>query len=138
MNGQAVKPVGKDEEITSGSKGAFSAEFQLPPGTLPAAKVEVKATKPSWKPIKPTPVKVVDAGADDQGNQLFEAAQNFTLTRAVTPAFWIAALILLVVYVIISFEWMHRTLAAFLGAALILFITYTLGAFDKSFYHPLL
>jgi Na+/H+ antiporter NhaD/arsenite permease-like protein len=134
VNGQAVKPVGKDEEISSGSKGAFSVEFQLPPGTLPAGKVEVKAQKANWQPLKPTPVKVVDAGVDDQGNQRFEAVQNFTLTRAVTPAFWIAALILLGVYLIISFEWMHRTLAALLGAALILFITYIFGAFDKSFF----
>ena len=53
--------MGKDEEISSGSKGAFSVEFQLPPGTLPAGKVEVKAQKANWQPLKPTPVKVVDA-----------------------------------------------------------------------------
>jgi len=106
----------------------------LPLGTLPAAKVEVQAHKPNWQPLKPTPVKVVDAGLDDQGNRRFEAAQNFPLTRAVTPAFWIAALILLGVYLIISFEWMHRTLAALLGAALLLFITYIFGTFDKSFF----
>jgi Na+/H+ antiporter NhaD/arsenite permease-like protein len=76
----------------------------------------------------------VDAGTDEQGNHLFESANKFTMTRAVTPAFWIATLILLGVYVIISFEWMHRTLAALLAAALILFITYTLGSFDKAFY----
>ena len=29
---------------------------------------------------------------------------------------------------------MHRTLVSFLGAAIILFITYTLGTWDKSFY----
>ena len=45
VNGQAVKPMGKDAEITSGSKGAFSAVFELPPGTLPAAKVEVKGAQ---------------------------------------------------------------------------------------------
>jgi Na+/H+ antiporter NhaD/arsenite permease-like protein len=134
VNGQVVKPLGKDEEITSGSKGAFSVEFQLPPGTLPAGKVEVKAQKPSWQPLKPTPVKVVDAGTDDQGNRRFEAARNFTLTRAITPAFWIATLILLGAYIIISFEWMHRTLAALLGAALIVFISYTAGVFDKGWF----
>ena len=134
VNGRAVKPLGKDEEITSGSKGAFSVQFDLPPGTLPAGKVEVKAHKPNWQPLKPTAVKVVDAGTDEQGNRRFEAAQNFTLTRAVTPAFWLASIILLLVYLIISFEWLHRTLAAFLGAALILFITYTFGSFDKSFF----
>jgi len=134
VNGQAVRPLGKDAEISSGSKGAFSAQFELPPGTLPAAKVEVKAFKPSWEPFPPAALKIVEAGTDEQGNRLFETARTFTLTRAVTPAFWIATLILLGVYLIISFEWMHRTLAALLAAALILFITYTLGTFDKSFY----
>ncbi len=134
VNGQAVRPMGKDAEIGSGSKGAFSAQFQLPPETLPSAKVEVKAFKPSWEPFPPTALKIVGAGTDEAGNRLFETARTFTLTRAVTPAFWIATLILLGVYLIISFEWMHRTLAALLAAALILFITYTLGSFDKSFY----
>ena len=134
VNGQHVKPTGKEAEIATGKPGGFVADFILPPGTLPAAKVEVKAAKPSWKPIPATPVKVVEAGADAQGNKLFQAAQNLTLNRTITPGFWIAALVLLLVYVVISFEWMHRTLVSFLGAALILFITYTLGTWDKSFY----
>ena len=134
VNGQHVKPTGKDAEIVTGKPGGFVADFILPPGTLPAAKVEVKAAKPSWKPIPATPVQVVEAGADAQGNRLFQAAQNLTLNRTITPGFWIAALVLLLVYVVISLELMHRTLVAFLGAAFILFVTYTLGTFDKSFY----
>jgi len=134
VNGRVVKPASKDEEISSGSKGAFSAQFQLPPGTLPASKVEIKAQKPSWEPLPPTVLNVVESGVDEQGNRLFETARNFTLARAVTPAFWIATFILLGVYVVISFEWMHRTLAALLAAALILFVTYTLGSYDRSFY----
>jgi Na+/H+ antiporter NhaD/arsenite permease-like protein len=134
VNGQHVKPTGKDAEITTGKPGGFVADFILPPGTLPAAKVEVKAAKPSWKPIPATPVKVVEAGADAQGNKLFQAAQNLTLNRTTTAGFWIAALILLLVYVVISLELMHRTLVSFLGAAIILFVTYTLGSWDKSFY----
>ena len=134
VNGQHVKPVGKAEEVATGKPGGFVADFILPSGTLPAAKVEVKAHKPSWKPIPATPVKVVEAGADAQGNKIFQAAQNLTLNRTTTPGFWIAAIVLLLVYVVISLELMHRTLVAFLGAALIIFITYTLGTWDKSFY----
>jgi len=134
VNGQHVKPVGKDAEITTGKPGGFVADFILPPGTLPAAKVEVKAHKPSWKPIPATPVKVVEAGADAQGNKLFQAAQNLTMNRTTSAGFWIASLILLLVYVVISLELMHRTLVSFLGATLIIFITYTLGTWDKSFY----
>ena len=134
VNGQPIKPTGQEEGVLSGKSGSFVGEFLLPAGTLPGAKVEVKAIKPSWEPLAATPVNVVEAGADAAGNKLFQASQNFKLKRQVTAAFWLATLILLLVYLIISFEWMHRTLAALLGAALILFITYTLGAFDKSFF----
>ncbi len=68
------------------------------------------------------------------GNRLFQAQSNFSLARIITPAFWIAAAILLLVYVIIAAEWMHRTLAALLGAALVLFISYTAGTFDKNYF----
>ena len=134
VNGQHVKPTGKEAEIVTGKPGGFVADFILPAGTLPGAKVEVQAAKPSWKPVPATPVPVVEAGTDAQGNRLFQAARNLTMERTVTVGFWIAAIILLLVYVVISFEWMHRTLVSFLGAALIIFITYTLGNWDKSFY----
>ena len=91
VNGQHVKPEGKAAEVSTGKPGGFVADFNLPAGTLPAAKVEVKAAKPSWKPIPATPVKVVEAGADAQGNKLFQAAQNLTLNRTITPGFWIAS-----------------------------------------------
>jgi Na+/H+ antiporter NhaD/arsenite permease-like protein len=134
VNGQYLKPVGKEAEVTTGKPGGYVADFILPPGTLPAAKVEVRAFKPSWKATPLTPVKVVEAGVDEQGNRLFQAVQNLTLNRTTTAGFWIATIILLLVYVVISLELMHRTLVSFLGAALILFITYTLGHWDKSFY----
>ncbi len=134
VNGQHVRPVGKDAHIATGSTGSFVSEFILPAGSLPGAKVEVKGFKPNWEPLAPTPVNVVEAGVDKDGNRLFQAQANFNLKRLITPAFWIATLILLAVYLIISFEWMHRTLAALLGAVLVLFISYTFGSFDKSYY----
>ncbi len=134
VNGQPVKPEGKEEDIITSSKGGFVAEFLLPPGTLPAAKVEVTGHKPSWQPLAPTPVQVIEAGQDEAGNRRFTATHTFTLKRAVTPAFWIATLVLLAVYVLIAAEVMHRTLAALLGAALVLFITYTAGTFDKGYF----
>src|SRR4030042_2210172 len=121
VNGRHVKPLGKDEEIVTGKQGTFMRALELPAGSLTEARVEVKDFKPSWEHLKPTPVKVVDAGADKDGNRVFQAASNFNMKRAITPAFWIATLILLGAYIIISFDWMHRTLAALLGAALIVF-----------------
>ena len=134
VNGRHVKPTGKEAEIVTGKPGGYVADIIPPPGTLPAGQVEVKAAKPSWKPVPATKVQVLEAGSDAQGNRLFQAAQNLTMNRTVTPGFWIAALVLLLVYVVISLELMHRTLVSFLGAAFILFITYTLGTFDKAYH----
>ena len=133
VNGHHVKTA-KGDEIATGKSGSFLAEFILPAGTLPGAKVEVTAFKPSWRKLAPTTVQVYETGVDKDGNKLFQAQATFNMFRAITPAFWIATIILLLVYVIIAAELMHRTLAALLGAALILFISYTAGTFDKNYF----
>jgi Na+/H+ antiporter NhaD/arsenite permease-like protein len=134
INGRAVKPVGGNEPVITGKSGAFVAELRLPAGALPTARVEVTAHKPSWRELPATPVKVVAAGSNAAGDRLFQANQIFTLHRQITPAFWIATAVLLLVYLLIALDWMHRTLAALLGAALLLFISYTLGTFDKLYF----
>jgi Na+/H+ antiporter NhaD/arsenite permease-like protein len=135
VDGKHVKPVGKEAEIVTGKPGGYVADFILPAGTLqPDVRVEVLTKKPSWKSVEATPVKVIDAGVDTRGNRLYQGNLNITMNRTMTAGFWIAAIILLLVYVVISLELMHRTLVSFLGAAIILFVTYTLGTWDKSFY----
>jgi Na+/H+ antiporter NhaD/arsenite permease-like protein len=134
VNGRRVKPVGGNKTVITGESGAFVAELRLPTGTLPTARVEVTAQKPSWRELPATPVKVVAAGSNAAGDRLFQTNQIFTLHRQITPAFWIATVVLLLVYLLIAFDWMHRTLAALLGAALLLFISYTLGTFDKLYF----
>ncbi len=133
INGQPVN-TGKGEGIVTGKFGSFHAEFLLPAGTLPNATVELEGFKASWKKLPPTTVPVLAAGVDRDGSRLFQAQGNFSLARIITPAFWIAAAILVLVYVIIAAEFMHRTLAALLGAAAILFISYTAGTFNKDYF----
>jgi Na+/H+ antiporter NhaD/arsenite permease-like protein len=134
VNGRHVKPLGQEGAVSTGKNGAFVAELQLPAGTLPGARVAVMAKKPSWRNLPATPVKVVEVGRDATGNRVFQANRTFTLYRQITPGFWIATVVLALVYLLIAFEWMHRTLAAFLGAALLMFVSYTLGSFDKAFF----
>jgi Na+/H+ antiporter NhaD/arsenite permease-like protein len=134
VNGRKITPLGRDEHLESGGKGSFVGRYRLPQGTLPGAKAQLRALKPGWQPGESEGLKILDAGADAAGSRLFQAQADLLLTRRITPAFWIAASVLLVVYVLIAAEVMHRTLAAFLGAAFILFITYTAGTFDKNFF----
>ena len=134
VNGRRLKPEGKKPAIITGSRGNFLARFHLPAGALSGARVEVLAKKPNWRDLPPAPVTLLPMGRDQSGHTLYQAQAHLTLNRAVTPAFWIATLILFLVFALIAFELMHRTLAAFLGAAAILFISYVAGTFNPGYF----
>ena len=134
VNGKPVTPAGRDERLETGSKGGFVGRYTLPQGTLPGAAVKIRVVKPNWQTRESEALKVLDAATDAAGNRRFQVQTDLSLKRQITPAFWIAAVVLLLVYVLIAAELMHRTLAAFLGASLILFITYTAGTFDKNYF----
>jgi Na+/H+ antiporter NhaD/arsenite permease-like protein len=133
LNGRPLKTLGEEQELRTGKGGGFAGEFLLPAGAGPGTPVEVQAAKPAWRPFGPAPLKLQPGEANAASQRIFYAHQNLTLERQVTPAFWLASLILLLVYVIIALEWLHRTLAALLGATLMLFISYTLGTFDEAY-----
>ncbi|MFH0787179.1 MAG: ArsB/NhaD family transporter [Pseudomonadota bacterium] len=145
VQGKAIKEAGLhfflngnklelEEEVSTSKAGRYEAEIKFPSGTLPAAKVEMEVRKPSFKTSDKIPLdKIVPEKVDEKGNRQYLSHQSLTLQRAVSPAFWIATLILLLVYILIAFEVMHRTLAAMLGAALLLFITYTAGTFNPGY-----
>jgi Na+/H+ antiporter NhaD/arsenite permease-like protein len=127
VNGQQVA---LEQAIMTSEEGVYEVELPLPAGTLPGARVEMEAYRPSYKTAERIPIdKIVRETADEHGNTQFLAHLNLTLQRAISPAFWIASAVLLLVYALIAFEVLHRTLAALLGAALLLTITYTAGTF---------
>lgn len=131
VNGKEVET---EEEVTTSKAGRYEAELKLPAGTLPGAQVELVAAKPSYKTSEKIRLHgIVKERTDVKGNTFYLAHHRFTLERAISPAFWIAALVLLLVYALIALEVMHRTLAAMLGAAVLLFVTYTAGTFDSDY-----
>ena len=133
INGQPVKPA-NGEEILTDKSGSFLADFLLPAGTLSGADITVRAAKPSWRTPPDSTVTVLPAGTAKDGLPLFQAQAEISLKRAITPAFWIATAVLLLVYVLIAAELLHRTLAALLGAVVLLFISYTAGTFNKDYF----
>jgi Na+/H+ antiporter NhaD/arsenite permease-like protein len=131
LNGTKVE---LQEEVSTSKAGRYEAEIPVARGELPGTTVELEAQKPAYKTTERLRLeKIVSERVDEQGNSRFLAHHSFTLSRAITPGFWIAAIILAVVYVLIAMELMHRTLAALLGASLILTITYTAGTFNPGY-----
>ena len=57
-----------------------------------------------------------------------------TLEREITPAFWIASLIFVIVLVLIATGFLHNTLAAFAGASVLLAISYLGSPFFPDLY----
>jgi Na+/H+ antiporter NhaD/arsenite permease-like protein len=78
--------------------------------------------------------KAVKEKTDEKGGTVFLAHKDLVLERTVSPAFWIATLVLILIYGLIAFEVTHRTLAALLGAALMLFVSYTAGSFNSAYF----
>ena len=131
VNGQKMEV---DDGAVTSSSGRYEVEIPLPKGSLLGAKVEVEAQKPSYKTTERVVLdKILKERDDVQGNTFYLSHHSLTVSRAITAAFWIATLVLIAVYALIAFEFMHRTLAALLGAAALLFVTYTLGTFFPDF-----
>jgi Na+/H+ antiporter NhaD/arsenite permease-like protein len=123
------------EELVTSSSGSFQAKLTLPQGTLPAAKVELEFSKPSYMASGPISVdQMVQTHRDDKGNTTYSGHVDVVMQRAITPAFWISTVVLLAVYILIALETFHRTLAAMVGSALLLLITYTAGQVSPDYF----
>ncbi len=124
------KKVELGDEVATGKNGAYKVEIPLPSGSLSGAVVEVEAEKASFQNSGRIALgSIVKEKDDGQGSAVYLAHVSIQMARAVTSGFWVATLVLLAVYGLIAFELMHRTLAAFLGAAVVLTVTYTAGTF---------
>jgi len=118
------------EEARTSEQGTYQVELRLPRGALPGARVEMEVHRPSFKPSGRISLeRMFQEQVDQAGNRVYLAHRSLRLERAISPAFWIAAGVLLAVYGLIALEVMHRTLAALLGASVLLFVTYTAGTF---------
>jgi Na+/H+ antiporter NhaD/arsenite permease-like protein len=132
LNGKKVE---LEEEVVTSKTGGYIVELTVPAGTFPGGRLELEAAKASYKDSGRILLSdIVKEKTDEKGTAHFLARQKVTIQRTLSPAFWIASLVLLAVYALIAFELMHRTLAALLGASLLLFVTYTAGTFNPGYF----
>jgi Na+/H+ antiporter NhaD/arsenite permease-like protein len=129
------KAVHLADELVTRDGGNFQIKLPFPQGKLPGVKVEMDLSKPSYKSSGRISVEhVLEDHKDGKGNVYYIGHVDYVLNRAITPAFWIATLVLLGVYVLIALEILHRTLAAMVGGSLMLLITYTAGTFFPDYF----
>ena len=120
--------------LSTGGNGLFMLEIPVKADTIKDGKWSLKITRSSFKPSPMIPLaKIHDEGPDDKGTHRYVASTTVALERFQGTAFWIALIVFIAVYVLIAFEILHRTLAAMLGATVILGITHTLGSFNDAF-----
>jgi Na+/H+ antiporter NhaD/arsenite permease-like protein len=133
VNGQPQKIMVEHEEAEeteTSSQGTYQVLFTLTPQQIDTAKVQIEVSKTSF--AKTT----IDLGKEDfaQKGQQFFAVRDIKIPPWLGPAFYIATGVFLLIYILISFELLHRTIAAMLGAALMLLITYTFGTLNSEYH----
>lgn len=135
LDGKALElseKVGHDHgaDIVTESDGTFQGRFTVPAGSLGQGKLAVSAYKPSYARKTFT----VEQDHISTNRHMITIKADMEIERTTGPAFWIATVVFILAYVLISFELLHRTLAAMLGAATMLVISYTLGTFDPEYH----
>ncbi len=118
------------DTLKTEADGSFQVVAEVPEGLLKKEGVEIEIYKTNFKPVT---MKVYPEDLAFHGEDAF-AVKNVILERHLDPSFWIATVIFVLAYILISFELLHRTVAAMLGAAIMLLVTYTLGVFDPAFH----
>jgi Na+/H+ antiporter NhaD/arsenite permease-like protein len=120
-----------NDTLTTESDGSYQARFWVQAGLVTDdSKLEITAYKPSF----------TKNSYEIRGHELTRDGLNFIgladiqLERTTGPAFWIAAIVFVLAYILISFELLHRTMAAMLGASIMLVISYTFGTLNPEYH----
>jgi Na+/H+ antiporter NhaD/arsenite permease-like protein len=131
---QAVRVNGSgspEDSVMTESDGTYQTRFWLPTGLLTDdSTLDISAYKPSF----------IKKSYQIQGHELTRDGVNLIglaeieIQRTTGPAFWIAAIVFLLAYILISFELLHRTMAAMLGASIMLVISYTFGTLNPEYH----
>jgi hypothetical protein len=133
INGQPHNLIVEHKEVEAtetSSHGTYQLEFDVPPGTVDTAKIQLLLSKTSYRR---TYIDFTKEDFAQKGLNLY-AVKNQEMPRAIGPAFWIATVVFLIAYALISFELLHRTIAAMIGAAIMLLLTYTLGTLNPEYH----
>ena len=114
------------------SNGSYFVETPID-NKLDTSKIYVEFQKTTYKTEKKHLTEILSS-KNSSGSFVYIGTLNQTLLRAVTPAFWISLIVLVGIFLLISFDVLHRTVASIIGASLLLFVSYTLGTLSENYF----
>jgi Na+/H+ antiporter NhaD/arsenite permease-like protein len=118
------------DAVTTAANGKYVSRFQLEKNKIQTATIHVEAHKTSFKSES---LEFKGSELAGKGGQYY-ISEDMSLPRVLGPAFWISTVVFILAYALIAFELLHRTIAAMLGAALMLLISYTIGTILPDFH----
>jgi len=117
------------EALETAKNGKFISRVLIDKDKIPYSTITIKAHKASFVEKE---LKVQTKELASSGKNLY-VSEDLTLERTLGPAFWIATGVFILAYILISFEFLHRTLAAMTGATIMLIISYTAGTINPAY-----
>ena len=118
------------DRVITAHNGKYLSRFQLEKGKIQSAVIHLEASKTSFKSES---LEFKGTELANKGDQ-FYITEDVVMPRVLGPAFWISTIVFVLAYILIAFELLHRTIAAMLGAALMLTISYTIGTINPDFH----
>lgn len=114
-------------ETESQDDGSWALQFE----DLPEDSLTVIISHPHFQDVE----TVLQSGALERLRQSgsIGLGEN-VLQRQITPAFWAATAIFLIVLLLIAFEKLHNTTAALVGLSAVFLCTYVIGIFSPGYY----
>jgi Na+/H+ antiporter NhaD/arsenite permease-like protein len=123
---------GKEAEVVhTNEDGSYVIELTLPRSLVGSETLTVEASKPTYRTTSRTLAPQEIAHIADR---CYAGSLDIVLPHVLNPAFFIATLTFVGVFVLIAFQVMHDTAAAFVGATVMMGVSYLLGTFDADFW----
>lgn len=117
------------EEAETSSRGNYHLIFKISRGEE-RSNIRIEIYKPGYRR---TALDLREEDFAEKGSN-FYAVKDIEMQRTFGPSFYISTIAFLLIYAIISFELLHRTIAAMIGATIMLLITYTLGTINPEYH----
>ncbi|UCF58086.1 MAG: citrate transporter, partial [Deltaproteobacteria bacterium] len=118
------------DRLETASNGKYISRFQLEKDQTQSSTIHIEAHKTSFK----TQILEFNGTELAEKESHYFLSEDIIMPRILGSAFWISTIVFILAYVLIAFELLHRTIAAMLGAGLMLLISYTIGTINPDFH----